>query len=316
MKQKISPKAIKIFTGVIVSIIIFGCTPPQAHATVPVWDVGAFGSIPPLIIARSAPPGSQHSKESSIVSLTYDQIIDAIIPSWDGVVNTLAKELIQEIKRETIDWIKNGFEGKPLFLQDPQKFFTNFGDQASAVFIQDIANEVGVDPGFFCNPNFGLQFSLDIGTAGRGSYFGQYGRGRCTISQVVNNVDSFYEDFSNGDWKALIMAQQSNNNPMGSYMQALLEETRIREEAEGFYDKVTQYGGGYLPTVECASRNSAGCRSFSIKTPSKAIADRVTHSVGLDFGELMSADEVSEVIATLLDLAIREGIKSFMDWSS
>jgi hypothetical protein len=50
-----------------------------------------------------------------------------------SVGRLVTKMLLQKITVSTVEWINNGFEGKPLFLQDPGKFF---GDIAKNEFLQ------------------------------------------------------------------------------------------------------------------------------------------------------------------------------------
>lgn len=293
----------------------------EAHATVPTWDVSQNGPIPIIIPAINVSNftqyiGHQYDKEFSIGNISLGTVVQglrqavaAAIPSWDGLAWGIAKFAIAVIKQQTIDWIKSGFEGKPLFLQDPEKFFTEVGEQATGVFIEDLGQQLAGDPQFFCK-DFLPQIQLDIAGFGRRGYFQ---RARCTITQVVSNIEDYYDDFDNGRWDAFFKIQQRNNNQYGFYLMTLEEQQRRRDEAESNFQLAAQYGGGYLPKVDCIQSNAAGCRKIRIKTPSKAIADRITQTVGLDFGELTSADEISEVITALFDVAIQKTLESFLD---
>lgn len=306
----------KFLIGITIVLATFAITPGFAHATVPSWDEGGFGMIPPTIYSLSAPVGAQHSKEQSILTLDYNTILSAIVPSWDELIKILAHAAIDTVKQQTFAWIKSGFNGKPHFLQDPEKFFKDIGDQASSIYIQDVSEKLNlVDPAtgkpIICQPNFGIQFVLDL-EFGQPDYF-KY-RSKCTISQVVDNIDNFYDDFSNGNWQAFARIQKSNNNPLGFYTMSLAEEQRRREQSSSVFRNSAQYGGGYLPSITCAqNENTAlGCRKFSIHTPAKAIGDRVAQTLGVDYNEFISANEVSDLIATLINLGIDKVVNDFL----
>jgi hypothetical protein len=308
-------KAVSLNISLVVLIIVFVATllPLRAYATVDIWNTSQFGSIPLFIMPTiSAPPCSQHSKESSLCGISWESLLGAIIPSWDGVAKTLARLALTMIKEQTINWIRSGFEGEPLFLQDPEKFFMEMGDQASGVFLEDLGQQMAGDPNYFCK-DFLPKFQLDVGGAGRSQYFR---RAQCTMSRAVDNVEDYYNDFSNGNWNAFVSMNQRNNNQFGFYMMTLEEQERRREEAENTFKLTSQYGGGYLPTMSCTESNAAGCRKFTIKTPSKAIGDRIGQMVGIDFGDLIAADEVSEVVSAiaqeLINYGLREAMNSFL----
>lgn len=298
---------------ILVTAILVILFPRSARAVVPGWNVSGFGDIPMFIMKSiSAPPCAEHSKETSLCGVSWSDILSKIIPSWDGVARTLARVAIAMVKEQTINWIRSGFDGEPLFLQDPEKFFTEMGDQASGVFLEDLGRKAAGDPNYFCK-DFLPKFQLDVGGTGRGQY---YRRAQCTMSRAVDNVEDYYSDFSNGNWNAFIRMNQRNNNRYGFYMMTLEEQERRRAEAENVFKLSAQYGGGYLPTMKCVESNAAGCRKFTIKTPSKAIGDRIGAMVNIDFMDLNLSDEVSEAVSAiaqeLINYGMRETMNSFL----
>lgn len=299
----------------LIAVSFFAPLVPEAHATVPSWDVAANGILPTFI--PSAGTGFEtcigyNYKKDFAEQLNLDVILctlEGIVPSFDGIAWILAKSAVYSIKQSLMQWIRSGFEGKPLFVQDPNKFFKGFADQASAVFIEDIGKKIANDPKYFCK-DFLPKFVIETGKYGQQNYFT---RNRCTLSNVIENVDDYYNDFNKGNWRAFVSMQQTNNNPYGLYLDSLDEEQRKRADASGFFGQSAQYGGGYLPKVTCKESNGAGCKTFSIQTPSRAIGDRVGQMVGTDFNELISADELSEVVSAVIDVAIQKTLDNFLN---
>ncbi|MDA1334917.1 MAG: hypothetical protein O2794_02785 [bacterium] len=310
----------------IISLELFVFLPQkEARATVPTWDVGLTGAIPTIITAVSVPglqyAGHQLDKEFQVANIfSVSGILQLIkgaagsIFSYDGIAKMLANVFINTLKNELITWIQSGFadDAEPFFLQDPERFFKEFGDQATGVFIEELGLQVAGDPNYFCS-DFLPEIVLDLGLYGTQSY---QNRARCTITDVVDNIEDYYDDFSNGRWNAFVKTRQSNNNRLDFYLMTLEENRMRRFESESVFRNASASGGGYLPVVDCLEENAVGCRKFRIKTPAKAIGDRVANSLDLDFMGLNLADEMSEVIQALINLAISEGLKSILDAES
>ena len=99
---------------------------------------------------------------------------------------------------------------------------------------------------------------------------------------------------------------------MGFYLLTMQEQQKRKDDAQSVFALSAQYGGGYLPSVTCADHNSAGCRHFSIHTPSKAIADRITQTLGTDYQSVISAQEISDAVAAVLDTFIQQKLNDFL----
>lgn len=114
---------------------------------------------------------------------------------------TLKKQLLDEITRETVRWVQNG--EKPLFLQKPGKVFEEAADEAAGEVIQQIGGDQ-LCRGIPFNVNFYL--SQPNTTKKQAS---------CTLTQVVNNLESFKKDFKTGGWLGYTNLLQPQNNQYG-----------------------------------------------------------------------------------------------------
>lgn len=123
----------------------------------------------------------------------------------------VTKILLQKITLSTVEWINTGFEGKPLFLQDPGKFF---GDIATTEILQFRAE---ID-----NPTlypFGRDF-LKAQVSQINRRFAQNARYSANelIAQTTPEYSAatFSTDFSKGGWNAwTAITQVPANNPIG-----------------------------------------------------------------------------------------------------
>jgi hypothetical protein len=150
-------------------------------------------------------------------------------------LNYAAKNFTDQLVSDTIDWI-GGKEDKPQFITNWRDFFSDVTDEAVGRFIESSSFSE------LCEP-FRFSVQIQTQTPGKPPF------PTCTLSDVVNNIESFYEDFNNGGWLAFEEASYPWNNSIGAMVMiddALnYEIQQAKEEAE----KETQ--SGYEPTKYC-----------------------------------------------------------------
>lgn len=218
--------------------------------------------------------------------------------TMDLIAITLARTLIESILNSTIDWINNGFEGNPSFVTDPEQFFTNIADGIAGEFIE------GSDLNFLCSP-FQTQIRLSLrnayssGGIGSDSY-----RFQCTLSDVVGNIDAFYDDFSQGGWDGWFsMTQNRSNNPYGSYVEARIELNSRLREALGLQKEQLSWNSGFLSFAPCERRAPDGVTCLErgpAQTPGVVIENQLEHVLGTGVRQLELADEFDELVSALI----------------
>ena len=225
------------------------------------------------------------------------------------------KEMATQLLLEKIkEWAAGGFQGSPIFIENPEQFFKDVAEEASGVFVEELGTKLTGDPNFFCS-NIIPNFVLDIGETGRKRV---ERRAQCTMNRVFNNVEgqlnNFYEDFDNGRLGAYLELQQMQNNRYMTYFELMDETKRRRAQAENKFKDASQSSGGYFPNIKCTQRTAKFCKQWTIKTPAKAIADRITKTVGTDLEDIISTDEITELIvaifAGLIKVALEEGLSN------
>lgn len=291
----------------------------NAYATVPSWDIGLSGAMPFISFGiGTAEPGWFVSKEKSISGdLSIGTLLGNIVPSWDGLVKTVANMMITMLKEAMLDWVRNGFDaGGPLFVQNPSQFFGEAVDEATGGFIAELGKTVADDPNFFCR-NFAPQIIFNYGS----SFSQRRPRAQCTLSDVAANIEDVADRFENYGWDGFVTLQQDNNNPLGLQLMLFREQMARAEVRFKDVESESNWGQGYKTVRECADWQEipAGdggqwteriCKSWKTKTLGAQIGDRVAKTVGLDFEGLQLADEISEFIGELVNLAIREALEA------
>ncbi len=238
---------------------------------------GLFSEIP--ILGGASP--------DNVYDATNDanQITDNLL---DCVVRALARAAIQAITAQTVSWINSGFEGKPAFVQNFNKFFTQVADQAAGEFIQGSALS------FLCSP-FQAQVKVAIAMSYAQRNVAQ--AQTCTMSDVVDNVEGFIDgNFNEGGWPGLIsFTTQPSNNPFGAYMtaQARLNNQIIADTANA-ERKISV--GGFLSREECNPPGSTNCK---IVTPGSTIESALEATMKTNLDSLQLADSIDDIISAL-----------------
>lgn len=208
----------------------------------------------------------------------------------DCIAGALAKAAIRQLTKSIVNWINSGFQGKPAFLSDPAKFFTDIADEQIGEFIY------GSGLAGLCSP-FALQVKVLVARSSISSRPVQ-----CTLTKVVKNIQGFTQDFQNGGWPAwLALTTVTANNPYGAFLEARseLDERIARAQAEKFHD--VQRGGGFLSFSTCLSRSVTGaCLRAQILTPGTVIGRQLNNVLEGPLRQLELADELGEIIDALM----------------
>ncbi|MEI7480019.1 MAG: discoidin domain-containing protein [bacterium] len=121
---------------------------------------------------------------------------------WDGLARSLAKAIISRMIASTVDWINNGFEGKPAFLTDPKAFFTGVANDEIGRYLTD---KMGLD--WLCSP-FSLQIKIALQTKMRKGYKPP----KCTLTDMIKNVSGFIKNNGGVGWDKVITYSSSQGN--------------------------------------------------------------------------------------------------------
>ncbi len=230
------------------------------------------------------------------------------ILSWDSMAWILARQVLHSLTQEMVSWIRTGqFDGGPLFTTDLVGTLFNAADNAAGHFLAQYRSEEWYQ--LLCSP-FRPQIYLALGR-GRVPYIE---RARCTVTDIVSNLENFYTDFSNGGWAAWFSTIEPQNNPYGLYLTSL--EEKERREREVTFDIRQNFlaGAGFIGLKKCApgaeltelnpqnpTPGKKFCTKYITVTPGKVVEDQLIQSLGKDIEKLAIADELNEIIMATFD---------------
>lgn len=173
-----------------------------------------------------------------VKKLQFDTCVKAIKDAaFKVALAKLKKRLLDRMTDDIIAWISDG--------KDP-KFITNFGDfleEAAQGAVGDTARELGLAE--LCSP---FKYNLPPLTKPIPTFSK---RATCTLDDIVDNIEGYYENFANGGWLAYAELQKPQNNPYGLSLlifdEAVTNAAKKQQEAQ----IAATVAGGYKPIEQC-----------------------------------------------------------------
>ena len=174
------------------------------------------------------------------------------------------KTFMDRLVSQTVDWISGRTTGEPQFVTNWRAFFGQVADEAFGRFIENSPFSA------LCEPfRYQVRISTQLPSAPPFPI--------CTLSTVVNNIDAFYEDFTEGSWIAFGESSYPWNNSIGAYLMAQSARDYELAQARAESEKATQ--SGFKPTEYCVEKKinpATGeeyCAEKLISTPGETKSD-------------------------------------------
>ncbi|MDP2642010.1 MAG: hypothetical protein Q8P21_01830 [bacterium] len=281
--------------------VVPSTTRAQELPSGPIPGLPSYSSLPTVPISNLA----YEAKETGISIFGINTGL-----TWDGIAIMIAKKFIERMVDSTVNWINNGFDGNPAYVIDPEQYFTDIADGVAGEFI------AGSDLGFLCSP-FQAQIRISLQ-----KQYTQPEPFQCTLTDVVGNIENFYNDFSQGGWDGWFSMTQNNaNNPYGAYLEAKIELDSRIASAIGLKEQQLNWGRGFLSFSDCIeyaqvdvgegqTERGECIKHGPIKTPGVAIEGQLENVLGTGIRQLELADEFDELIGALLGQLLQRSVFS------
>jgi hypothetical protein len=263
-----------------------------------------------------------------VIEMAYQaaaEWISALIDEWDQMDTwlqraleyawyVLRKQLLNMLVNDIIGWIQGG--GTPKVVTDWQGFLKKAANDAGGIFVDQY-----LGMGFLCQ-RFDAKIKIALATVPTFDV-----NVRCTFSQIVANINTFLNDFSQGGWRAWISVSETPNNMYGAYLMALDQKIGIQSEAQQAAQNEAVASAGFLGDKVCREiydpTNPGGaqigtwttiptgyvCAQWEVRTPGKIAAEAVTKAAGSEFDWLFASDEFEAYASAILDALISRVMK-------
>lgn len=222
----------------------------------------------------------------------------------DSLAYVISKTVTRKLTAKTVNWINSGFKGNPGYIQNPDQFFLDVGDDLASQFL----SQAGINK--LCTP-----FQPQVRIALLKNYISDDSQNySCTLSILKNNYDSFTSDFTQGGWEGWFeITQNSQNNPFGAYLAAQNELAIQVSAGQQQKQKELDLSGGFLNLKRCPKGQETiiGAQTYcKVKeetvTPGSIISDQLQETLGSKWGQLVEADEFNEIITALVSQLIEQ----------
>lgn len=178
----------------------------------------------------------------------------------------IAKQMMDKITQDTINWINTGFKGEPAYIKNPESMFKSIADKEMYAFTSLIG---------FDRTNF--PFGVQTARALIDSYTRTFEQNaQFSLNQYVatGDANTFYTDFRSGGWSAWnAMVLFPQNNPVGfnlistNYIAQKTYDPTYKNEIQKIQQEV-QMTGGFLNQKKCVlSKAGAGYEYNGEETP-------------------------------------------------
>lgn len=271
----------------------------QAEAQWVVWDPGNFVPNSATAVNTGISAGTYTSKEYGL----------------DAVAWMIANLIINRVAASTISWINSGFKGSPTFITDPDAYFLDLGDKIAGQFIFKNPNLK-----FLCGP---IRGKIEIALSNR--YRGNDISWQCTLTDAVDNVEDFMNDFEKGGWDGFFrLTQDPQNNPIGAYIQAEGELARQIAKKTNQENQQLNWGKGFFSIKKCERyrqeadiedevtgetiRGEMTCIKEGIQTPGDVVSTQLNSVLGIGNNKLAVADEFNEIVSALLNQLVSKAL--------
>lgn len=296
--------------------LIFGEGPATAAAitkSIPAEafrDVGLVINVPVLDNANFE---MGRARLQSTEAGSYKNAVDqSLMKSKDCIRDVVAKIILDWIVDETVTWIQGG--GKPGFVTN----WENFAQDAVNIGVGSVIQETNL--AFLCSP-FKLQIQLSLMAPERFQH-----RIECTLDKIIANIDSFYDDFSQGGWLAYNTIWEPQNNYYGQILlihdEAVVRAAQKKEAAlnealasKGFLSvkRCVEWNDDYIDyckalggTDDSCKKDAPACSRHEIMTPGDAVGRLAGEAITSD---IRWAENIKSWTAALVNATMNRLIK-------
>ena len=236
----------------------------------------------------------------------------------DPLAWTAANVIIDKFGDALVDWIRNGFDGSPMFLSDPEGFFRDTANDFSGAIID------ALDMEWLCDPLGKLRLNIDFFFPGtdRAKY-------ACTFNDIADTFESYADrddlsdwinvnvnvrernivraygsDYRNGGCLMWLFTAQNKNNDLGRTLQTANDAYAAARISVGTEKFRLNYDRGFFGIKKCVEwedvqSGSKKCLKYETRTPGALVQDQLENSTNKDLRRLQVADEIDEIIGAL-----------------
>lgn len=226
------------------------------------------------------------------------------------LVVKMAKALLNDMTRQTVNWINSGFQGNPGFAVDLGGLMQDTADQVIGEFIAQEAS-------FLCSP---FSFQVKIALAQSQVPFSR--KSRCTLTSVIDNVNGFIDRNNRVSWDNWIQVTTvPKNNAYGAYQIYQDELSRKIFDVKAAEQTYLNWGRGFKDWKFCETQAEATARfrqqngnlgaeqavpECRRETPGAIVQEQLSKTLGMPLEQIGLANDLNAVYDALTNQLVKQ----------
>jgi len=210
--------------------------------------------------------------------------------------------LINEFQNQVVNWIAGN--GNP-------KFITNWNG-----FLSDVANKAAGEAIYSLVPQACSGFGPLLRVALLPVPYANT-NARCTLNQVVNNTNAFFNRFKYGTWYQTWTAYGAAMQPSNNFFGQLIEDRDIQMaksmNAQQAANSQAVASKGFLSVTKCVhydeSSGTPVCDQEVDTTPGAVVGETLTTSLGWKGNQIVGAQRFEDLVGAIVNASINRVIK-------
>ncbi len=246
----------------------------------------------------------------------FSGIIGISTPSWNSIMFCIVNEIMTYITQSTIQWIKTGFNGNPVFIQNMGVMFQQIAKREASAFTREISNGARASAGIVVNGvrdsayQVAAPFRRGVFNAIAGTQTSNQG-----LPPLSNQLSQNYLTYTSGNYRAGGMsglAQLSYNNPILArdyavqhYQQQVAQSIQIQNS---MITDGTRSFTQCRPGAKLRADGSCNPIDLQVTTPSKAINDESGFRQNMKYTRIAFAQNFDSIVTTLVNQLVKIAI--------
>jgi hypothetical protein len=259
------------------------------------------------------------AKETGTASQDTDSLLSGFMTgissvSLDSIMFCIINEIMAYITQSTITWINSGFDGNPVFVDNPGGFFQGIVDKESSNFIKELSGTQGM----VANGVSGTIISIadPLRDSVVNSILGTTNSNFATMvaPTMSSNVSQNYGAYMSGQqWPGfggLAQISQHENNAYGLSIMAQNEMLKRITQEQQMQAQQLLYNNGYQNKTTCPSgktRSDGSCYPYYTKTTvtGSQIKDELQSRGMSKYMRISFANDFDSIITALVNQLIK-----------
>ncbi len=270
------------------------------------------------------------AKETGQAGADTDSLLSGFLSglsniSLDSIMFCVINEIMTYITNSTIEWINSGFNGSPVFVENPRAYFENIANKETSNFVRELQGAQSQVTNGIRNAATSIAAPLrdqTIQTVINSSNLSFADIIKPTMSQELTQN---YQSFVNGDqWLGmgyLSQLSEDQNNYYGVQTLTLQENARRIAVEQQNQQLQLQYNNGYKSFTECPeghSRADGSCDpAYSKATVTGSeIKDELQSRGMMKYMRTAFANDFDSIITTLINQLVKIAVNEVFQSSN